>query len=499
MGGCGSTSPTVFVTYSGKSIKFEPKSIIELRLQIIKHFSLSNTFFLLVNGQIIKSTSDLLMQSKNRIVYVDVLITLEKLRPHKSQIEVSKRNCIMYLSKYIIFPIDLFDETTIHKHNIIIGNELYELKSYYHALDIPGLALGKIRKQKRKIECLTITDEATELDDNLFVYKNDRKYAANIITASKSMIAALVYNKLNIPVAVIAWNEKNLIIPIVSLKNSVQFAINFANLPNESLPLNISNLNTSDVHQIYTEYSCYFSDGKIYTYHPNEYSVDNYTVEKNFDKYSITQTPIGFIIHYMKEVFAFNTNSLKNLPQCLYNYNLHSALLHQASYVVIGGSLTTTVESLHLYTLNWNNLPSLPQVIESATACSFASSIYVLGGCTDNEPLDTVFKLDNMWEKIKWKLPWTAVGPGVITIGQEIVVFGGKQNDKDKYVVLENGKEIAQGALGIYASFEGMQCGRVNFDVIICSRQGQIFKYDTNLKRFFICSIGNYFNAINCQ
>lgn len=493
MGACSSGSLTVEAVYNGKKTTFTTKNMIELRLHCIKFFSITRSFLIMANGIALKSSSDLFSACRQgKILRLNIEIVSDLTRPHKSQVRIGNRLGIMYLGKYCIFPADLSSEASIEKNVIYIGNEIFQLKAYYQHLDIPGLALGKVKKEKRKVECLEITDEACIVPEDLTVYKNEKKVLASGLKVSKSSVAALAYDHNNTPKAVIAWRESNLIISLFALKTSVHFAINFSNLPDESLALNMSILSTSMLHLIYSEYACFYKDGKIITYHPNDYSVTFYKFEKDLEKYSITQTPIGFIIHQDQTVLNFTTSSIKTLPNSQSFYRLHSGLLHQSLYIALGGSLTCNVEALDLYALKWTNLPSLPCIIESPTSCSVAKSIYLIGGIVNGNAVDTVWKLGIDWECLTWKLPWSTSKAGVFTIGKEIIIFGGVQNDKDKFVVIDNEKEIASGYIGTHATFQGLQCGRVNFDIVICSNQGVFFKYDNVQKRFYIVSIGNY-------
>ena len=494
MGSCTAAATGVEVTFKNNTTRFSVANIIELRLQSIKFFSINKSFLIISGDRIIKSSSDLFCTEKvKKIIKLTIELCPEIAKPHKSQIKIKNRLAVLYLSKYCIFPSELFNESNISKTKIYIGNEIYELKQYYQHLDLPGLTLGKLKTEKRKLDCLEISEETSDLSSKLYVYNRNKRYQADCLVSSRSMVASLAYDQKNSPVAIFGWNEKNLIIPISKLKASVHIAINLANLPNESLTLNISASNLSVINPIFTEYACFYHENSIYTYQPNEFSVSSYSFERKLENYSITQTPVGFIIHEGREIWNFSVNSLRNLPGSLSEYTKHSGLLHQYSYIAIGGSLTSNVESLNLSTFEWSSLPPLPCTIESPASCSIAELIYVIGGLCNNQPLDCVWRLGVNWELVTWKLPWKTSGAGVFAIGKEMIIFGGEQNDKDRFVVIDNGKKISSGSLRCHATFQGIQCGRVNFEIVIYSNQGRILRYDNIFKRFFICSIGNYF------
>lgn len=498
MGGCTSMTTIVNVQYNKQSIQVQCKNIADLRQQIISTFKITETFILTSGKKNMRTSSDLFMAPKNTKKQINVIVEVisEAFQPSKAQVKFEKGYGIVFLAKYLVFPTFIFSEGNIKTQSIYIGNEAFELKNYYHPLDVPGLALGKIRKQGRKLELLEFKEETLEDKDKLYIFKENNRYSASKIFNSKSMTGSLVYNEKNYPVAVVAWSDKNEIILLDHLKNSVQFAINFANLPDESMPVNISHLNRSFFSPVFTEVSILFTSNKIITYHPNDYNVNFYPQDKDFTNFSITQTPIGFILALGQEVYNYDIQHLQALQPALTPHRNHTALLHQAFFVILGGVSSKKAECMHLYTLKWNILPDLPNFYEAPASCSVGNSIYMLGGTINGIASDNVIRLEdntNEWEILRWKLPWTAEAPAAIGIGREIVVFGGVQNDKDKYVVFDNGREITSGYLGSHATFSGLQSGRVNFDMVIHSREGIIFKYDASVKKFFICSIGNYF------
>ena len=237
MGACTAPAIGVEATFKGNTTRFSVGNMIELRLQCIKFFSITESFLIISGDRIIKSSSDLFCAQKvNRIIKLTIELCPEIAKPHKSQIKIKNRLGVLYLSKYCIFPAELFNESNIGKSKIYIGNEIYEFKPYYQQLDLPGLALGKLKTEKRKLDCLEVSDETSDLSQKLIVYKKNKKYQANCLVSSRSMVASLVYDQKNSPVAIVAWDEKNLIIPIAQLKTSEHLAINLASLPNERLP-----------------------------------------------------------------------------------------------------------------------------------------------------------------------------------------------------------------------------------------------------------------------
>jgi hypothetical protein len=267
---------------------------------------------------------------------------------------------------------------------------------------------------------------------------------------------------------------------------------NLDNLPSESAPANISNLNISAIHPNFTELAYHCFSNSFVTYHPYRHRVTYYKLEKVFENFCITPTPIGFIIHQNDEIYNFNLLTLQDLPKAPSNHLNHAGLLHKSFYVAIGGQKNMNVESLHLHSLRWSKLPPLPFPIEWPGACSSGDFIYVVGGKIEEKSVNSVWKFEREWKLLNWKLPWNTIGPGIIAIGQEIIVFGGQQGEKTQYFVIEDEKEILNGLLGFTAFFHGRQCGKVNLHAVIASTQGQFFKYDSNSKKFFLCSIGNY-------
>ena len=79
----------------------------------------------------------------------------------------------------------MFNESNIGKNKIYLGNEIYGFKPYSQQLDIPGLALGKLKTEKRKLDCLEVSDETSDLSQKLIVYKKNSEescaYIYNII------------------------------------------------------------------------------------------------------------------------------------------------------------------------------------------------------------------------------------------------------------------------------------------------------------------------------
>lgn len=498
MGSCAASRTIVEVNFDSRSSVITFKSLMDLRMQIMKEFNLDNKFVLLFNQKIIKSSTELLYLSKSskRLSKLTVTYSETPGLANKSQIIIGKSLAVLILNKYILFPEWLFTQSNIENHSVTIGNEEYHLKNYYLSIDVPGLALGKIRKSGRKVTTLTDIEKDLDSIDKLFVYQDSKKVQALSVTNSKNLTCSLVYNDQNLPVGILAWENKNTIVSLNSVKSSVHFATHFTSLPDESVPASMTNINFLTLSQNFTEYSACFRSNKLVTFHPSDFSVSYLPVDKNFENFSITQTPLGYIFANNCEVFKFNGSTLQSLPRPTTSHSNHSAVLHQLFFVLISGSGTASVDSLHLHNLTWSSLPNLPVTVEHPASCSSGGSLFVLGGRVKGLPADSVYRLEESknWECLNWKLPWTATAACAFAFGKEIVVFGGVQSEKDKFVVLEDGKDIASGYIGAHASFDGMSAGKVSSSAVCFSRQGQIFKYDHNVKKFFIMSIGNYFN-----
>jgi hypothetical protein len=229
----------------------------------------------------------------------------------------------------------------------------------------------------------------------------------------------------------------------------------------------------------------------------NDYSVVSHQIDKQLENFSVTQTPFGFIFALGFEVFRYNLSTMHCLPKPSFYHSGHTALFHQTSFLIISGTENCKVEALNLHSLTWSLLPDLPVIVENPASCSHMINIYVLGGKVGTTATDSVYKLESgspHWEKLEWKVPWSGTMASAISIGKEIIIFGGVQSDKDKFAVFDNGKEVQSGVIGIPGNFDGLSMGKVNLSGVIFSRQGQIFKYDHVLKKFFLLSIGNYFN-----
>ena len=203
MGACTSFVITAKVTYKNGIGEFKVVSITDLRLKIIKYFDITSSFQILHNTQILKTSLDLFKVSKSSKTINLLIETMAGNHlPSKSQIRIGINYAVLYQSKYLIFPSYLFTETTIKKQKIFIKNEEFALKDFYLLLDIPGLALGKIRKQGRKPESLQINDFTSS--EELFVYKDSKKMNINSLKPNKSLISLLVYNTENLPVSIIS-------------------------------------------------------------------------------------------------------------------------------------------------------------------------------------------------------------------------------------------------------------------------------------------------------
>ena len=498
MGACTSIKNSVEVKYNTQSSTFTFRNLLDLRAQIKSKFNLDDKFLLLHNNQIVKSSNELIIisRSSKKSSKLQVSTCDDPLTASKSQVSIGKSLALILLNKFIVFPEWLFSESTIDTNSITISNEEYQLKNYYVTLDVPGLVLGKIKKSGRKINSLVDLDKDLENIEKLFVLKDMKKVPILSLSNMKHLTCSLVYNDKHSPVGILSWDGKNSAVSLNVLKSSVHFAIHFTSLPNENLPVSMSNLNILNGNHVFTEYAAIIKSNKLITYHPNDFNISSYQIDKNLEGFTITQTPFGFVFSYGFEVYKFNLSNMHSLPKPGFSHTYHSALFHSSCCLLISGAETAKVESLNMQNLSWNLLPDLPNPIENPASCSYITSIYVLGGKVGSIATDTVYKLDEgskFWEKLNWTIPFSASAASALAFGKEIIVFGGMQSEKDKFVVYDNGKEVNSGFMGHQGNFEGMLMGKVNLTGVCFSRQGQIFRYDHVVKKFFLMSIGNYY------
>ena len=84
MGACTAPAIGVEATFKGNTTRFSVGNMIELRLQCIKFFSITESFLIISGDRIIKSSSDLFCSQKiNRIIKLTIELCPEIAKPHK--------------------------------------------------------------------------------------------------------------------------------------------------------------------------------------------------------------------------------------------------------------------------------------------------------------------------------------------------------------------------------------------------------------------------------
>ena len=237
------------------------------------------------------------------------------------------------------------------------------------------------------------------------------------------------------------------------------------------------------------------TQSRVYSYHPSHFMISQVGVPDIGEGYSLTRSEQGLYIVFDELCFYWDGEHTRELQRPTGSYINHAAVIHLNGLVVLGGKHTATVERLGLATHVWEELPTLPHIVEQAAAVSSANALYLMGGVIQKTASKDIWTLRDDWVLLSVKLPLGLAGIAVIQGEESLYLLGGysgRSYNKRVWKFAITGEHEALGNMLTEGVFFGLEFGTAGTEHIGFARSGRVFKFDSAAERCFLVSIGGY-------
>ena len=134
----------------------------------------------------------------------------------------------------------------------------------------------------------------------------------------------------------------------------------------------------------------------------------------------------------MQNAAIFTKTELRDITSTIWPRQYHTSVYFRHQALVLSGSHTPNVEKLVSPDHSWANAGSLPEKRAYSASTVHSDFIYLLGGVVGNSPTlsSSILRGDGLtWTRLDLQLPYTAKGAGCALIGDNVLIYGGKDND----------------------------------------------------------------------
>ena len=118
-----------------------------------------------------------------------------------------------------------------------------------------------------------------------------------------------------------------------------------------------------------------------------------------------------------------------------------------------------------------------------------------MGGIENTGVSSNIYLLENFWIKLGISLPQRLAGFGVFTMYDTFYILGGygiRAYNRKAWKMNLTGEVSLIDEIPFDGVYFGLQFGMMDNEFVSFSRNGRILKFDANIDRFFLVSLGNY-------